>query len=521
MAKKMKSAIEFKLANPLEYRLTNPNYTIYHRAALGGLAATIRAWGKKPPEGIDAKVERDHVNLSWDENLSDYQALQRIIESSFMLTSDGVIDLPGQKVDYDDLRLAIHNGLMSTFLNHPSSYEAADGFTTMVLRNVDEEFADTRISYKPLVAFAHQEVLQRTKCLDSHDHFLSKAELPKWMVPGAFTGAHALETSTEDAFLLTYLIVSCAVFLLPPANTRKQYEYCVVIPDVNDLVAFSSAVQRIAALKSDLREFETLYLMRVVSGAAEGALRFLIDLKADDVGSERAVNGCLAISIGKVAWDPKQNTRSVITKIRDSYEELDIFRAAHKYLSRPKIFKNKKGENFIVLRSPIPVLVAANLADDRHWCDRFLNLVKEQDDFNDMLRFMRGGLRAMEKSIRDEDDQAIIRAFQEAWRLTMGEFGERAKRGEFIFERKVETEREKIRNSILRAKTADALASWFLRFCADATKGASLHALKSNGARIRAFIFNQRNFERFQNLCLFALVSYAGEVSINNAEGVS
>src|SRR6266851_5659092 len=221
MAKKVKSTSEFKLPNPLEYRLTNPNYTIYHRAALGGLAATIRAWGKKPPEGISAKVERDHLTLNWDARLSDREVLEAIIKFSFMLTTDGVIDLPGQRIDYDDLRLAIHNGLMSTFLDHPSAYEAANGFTTMTLRSVDDEFADTRISYKPLASFAHQEVIQRIKCLGSHGHLLPKAELPKWMVPGAFTGAHALEATTEDAFLLTFLVVSCAVFLLPPSSTRK------------------------------------------------------------------------------------------------------------------------------------------------------------------------------------------------------------------------------------------------------------------------------------------------------------
>jgi hypothetical protein len=67
-----------------------------------------------------------------------------------------------------------------------------------------------------------------------------------------------------------------------------------------------------------------------------------------------------------------------------------------------------------------------------------------------------------------------------------------------------------MRNAILRTKTADALASWFLRFCADATKGGALGALREDGMRIRKFIFNPRNFDRFQNLCLFALVSYAG-----------
>jgi hypothetical protein len=68
-----------------------------------------------------------------------------------------------------------------------------------------------------------------------------------------------------------------------------------------------------------------------------------------------------------------------------------------------------------------------------------------------------------------------------------------------------------MRNAILRAKTSDALAGWFLRFCADATRGGSLGALREDGMRLRKFIFNPRNFDRFQNLCLFALVSYASE----------
>ncbi len=68
-----------------------------------------------------------------------------------------------------------------------------------------------------------------------------------------------------------------------------------------------------------------------------------------------------------------------------------------------------------------------------------------------------------------------------------------------------------MRNAILRAKTADDLAGWFLRFCADATKGGSLAAMREERERIRKFIFNPRNVDRFQNLCLFALVSYMAD----------
>jgi len=60
----------------LIYRLSNPGYTIYHRAALGGLAATIRAWGAHPPEGITAEVTRDCIRLAWSDRKTDQEALR-------------------------------------------------------------------------------------------------------------------------------------------------------------------------------------------------------------------------------------------------------------------------------------------------------------------------------------------------------------------------------------------------------------------------------------------------------------
>ena len=57
----------------------------------------------------------------------------------------------------------------------------------------------------------------------------------------------------------------------------------------------------------------------------------------------------------------------------------------------------------------------------------------------------------MNEAIKDADDQAIIRAFHEAWRLTMRGLYERARRdGSDVF-RLIEVERERMRNAILRA----------------------------------------------------------------------
>jgi hypothetical protein len=84
------------------------------------LAATVEAWKKNPrlkPEGIEAKVDADKVEIRWDQKLSDRQFIRRLLEASFRLTPDKLIDLPGHGIetDRDDLRLAIHVGLCGTF----------------------------------------------------------------------------------------------------------------------------------------------------------------------------------------------------------------------------------------------------------------------------------------------------------------------------------------------------------------------------------------------------------------------
>lgn len=507
------------MAKELIYRLSNPGYTIYHRAALGGLAATVRAWGVNKPEGIEADLQRDVVRLAWGDDLTDQEALRRILAASFKLTDDKLIELPGQgiRADQADLRLAIHNGICGTFLQHNKMRPSEKEPRRVEVRTADDETGEL-FTYKAVNSFAHQKA-QGTGLLEDKlkGQWPKFATIPQSVVPGAMTGALELEASPDDVLLLLFLMVGSAIFLLRPRTYQEKAQYCVIIPDILDLQGFARAIQRIATAGTSVKRFSNTYLGRVVGGAEEAALRFLIDLHAEDIASERSVAGCLAVAMGKVSWDANQINRSQIIKLKGGYPELDVFYVANQELGKTKLIKSKKGEGFAVPASSVPELVAANLAAERHWCANFKTLVSNKQDFKSMS-YAKGGLHAMKNAIHDADDQAIIRAFHEAWRLTMGEFGERARRGELIFERKVETEREKIRNAILRAKTAEALASWFLRFCADATKGAALGAVRDDAQSIQRFIFNQRNFDRFQNLCLFALVSYASEETKHNAE---
>lgn len=513
------------MARRLTYKLTNPNYTIYHRAALGGLAATIRAWGANLPEGIKAEVEPDYVEIVWNDELTDQEALRRILAASFKLTEDKLIDLPGQFIGEDtaEIRLAIHEGLCLTFLQHNKMRPGEKTPRYFALKTADEDASDS-VTYKAINSYAHQKA-QGTGLLDEvkkgkgeSGTFPDIATIPQSVVPGAMTGKKALQAASDEAILLLYLMVGCVVFLLRPRTYKEKAQACIVIPDVTDLLDFADSMQSIASNSQNIQRFSNTYLGRVVGGAEEAALCFLIDINADDIAATPGVSGCQAIAMGKVAWDKNQINRSISVKVRGNYPEMNVFRAAKQHLGRSKLIKTKDGKSFPIPSSPVPEVVAANLAADRHWCAHFKSLVNEKKDFNQM-RFTRGGLNKMAQAIKDADDQAIIRAFHKAWDITMGQIGERARDNNLDFNRLIEVRREKIRNEILRAKTSDALAGWFLRFCADATKGAALGPIREDAERIRAFIFNQRYFERFQNLLLFALVSYASDESKNKTGG--
>lgn len=503
------------------YRLNNPNYTIYHRAALGGLAATVRAWGTNLPDGINAQVEKDQVRLAWSGEISDQEALKRILAASFKLTKDKLIDLPGQGIRDDryGLRLAIHNGLISTFLQHPKMRPTIEKAARKFEVKMEDDESSEIFTYKTVDSYAHQKA-QGTGLLEDKlkGKFPVVATIPQSIIPGASQGAQALSTSPEEAILLLFLMVGCSIFLLRPRTYQEKVQSCIVIPDVINLTAFADSLHYITQAGKDIKRFTNTYLGHIVGGAEEAALRFLIDLESDQITNESSVIGCQVIAMGKVAWDANQINRSISIKIQNNYTELEVFRAAATYLGKPKIIKSNKGDNFVVPSSPVPELIAANLAAERHWCSHFTDLVKEKKDFQYML-YAKGGLIIMKDAIKDLDDQALINVFHEAWKYTRGALYKRATDHNLNYDRLKEVEQERTRNAILRAKTAEALASWFLRFCADATKGSSLPTLRDNAEQIRAFIFNPRNFERFQNLCLFALVSYKSKTSKNTTGG--
>lgn len=488
------------------YLLNDPGYTIYHRAALGGLAATISSWKKSDHfSGIHWNLEPDRIVLSWD--LPDTEALPKMLEASFRLTPELLIDLPGHQVPSDKhgLRLAIHNGLCGTFLQHHKMRPAPrgeKGARTLALREDEKELV---FSYKPVASYAHQKAQGKS--------LAKRGRIDQSAIPGALKGISELTASPEEAFLLLFLMVGCAVFTLRPRKRKERAQYCLVIPDVTDLLEFSNRIARLASTNSPDR-FTNTYLGRIVGGAEEAALKFLIDLQSQQVASRRAVSGCLSVTMGKVAWDKKQINRSSVARVGGEYPEINVFRAASE-MAKSRAIPTKDGQLFAVPGSPLPELIAANLASGDHWASHFREVVANQKDFN-ALSYLQKGLQRMRDAIEDPTDNLVITAFHEAWRFTMRGIIDDSRHVGASPWRRIEVRRERIRNEILRAKTHQQLMSWFLDFAARATNGNTLPTLRGERGVLREFLFQPRNFNRLQNLFLFGLLSYAKEDTEND-----
>jgi len=118
--------------------------------------------------------------------------------------------------------------------------------------------------------------------------------------------------------------------------------------------------------------------------------------------------------MGKMAWDANQINRSMSVRLKGDYAELEVFRAAKQYLSHTKVIKSKKGDSFAIPASPVPELVAANLAAERHWCACFRDLVSDKTDRH-VVHAMVGvardfGIKTVAEGVEDQETLELLSA---------------------------------------------------------------------------------------------------------------
>ena len=187
-----------------------------------------------------------------------------------------MIFLPGQGFvpDREDVLIAVHNGVSATFLQH-NKKRPGSGVPQVAL--ADETSGGVHLlSYKKVDKYSHQfgqgtGLLGDGWTVDAGEP-PDVASIPQSLMPGATGGARNLGTSSEQAFLLHYLMVACPVVLLRSRNHSAKTQNCLVVPDVTDLRIFAMRLHR--AGTSQIHRFSNTYLGRIVGGAEEAASPF-------------------------------------------------------------------------------------------------------------------------------------------------------------------------------------------------------------------------------------------------------
>ena len=202
-------------------QLDDRRLTMLHSAGIAGLAMTLAQLDKlypqshQRPAGLNWSLDEIKIELFWTGD--DAIALEWLLRESFKIDGDGLISLTGLipvKMNFS-ARLAVHQGVVKSFLQHGASRKSADATTAISIDGKDLE-----ISYKKVVSYAHQNF---TKDLcDRQGRLQTKPiGIKGWLYPGATVRHNVDEKSTifreppELALALLFAPLACQFFFLP------------------------------------------------------------------------------------------------------------------------------------------------------------------------------------------------------------------------------------------------------------------------------------------------------------------
>jgi CRISPR-associated protein Cas8a1/Csx13 len=178
-------------------RLDDRRVTMLHSAGIAGLAMTLAHLDKlypqrhQRPAGLVWSLDEVKIELFWTGD--DEIALEWLIGESFKIDEDGLISLTGLvPADMDiSARLALHQGVTKSFLQHGRLRKSAGNNTTII--SIDGK--DIEIGYTKLASYAHQkfteDLCDRQGKLDPQP-----IGIKSWLYPGATVRHNVDEKAT-------------------------------------------------------------------------------------------------------------------------------------------------------------------------------------------------------------------------------------------------------------------------------------------------------------------------------------
>lgn len=501
-----------------EFHLSNPRYTLLHRAGLAGLWMSLFQFEQEnfQPDNLHWRLYPQGLTLEWEG--IDLDVLDALFKQAFQIDDDGMIQLRGlnpQKLPLEE-RLICHEGIINTFVQHTSACKSPSKQPKQksFFEEEDKPGTGITISYRDVRWYIHQD-FAKSLCNKQGELIDGFINVAGWLNPGAavrhvaFSQQTSFEELAVDALVLAFAPVACCYFRLRSHLRHERSQYALVIPEIDNLEDYAQyrrGSYRVVA-------FRDLY----ATGTADAGLRFLVADQTTTTLEEYHVQRCQVITLGTVTWSKQQKTRTDLSIINPAPETQETYRLARQLLPDREL----DGEyGRFVISSLARELITDNLVNSRHWYAGFSSTINSNALF-EQLSFERGGLNAMVHSVGQWSDteKRFVMACHEALSRIYGKVKEdvleQANRNkassEFIngeLRRKFNQKAIQIRAEINRCKNAATFRRFITQFWSNAGQLPTLHA---HWSELMELAVNPKTWSLARDLALLALASYKGK----------
>jgi CRISPR-associated protein Cas8a1/Csx13 len=503
----------------LEVDLSNPRYTLLHRAGLAGLWMTLYQFEQEKfqPDNLHWQLYPHGLTLEWDG--TDFNVLDGLFKQAFQI-DDGMIQLRGLDPKQLPLgeRLICHEGMVNTFVQHTSACKSASKQPKQKSFFEEEDKPETgvTISYKDVCWYVHQD-FAKSLCNKQGELIDGFINVAGWLNPGAAVRhvAFAVQTSFEelavDALVLAFAPVACCYFRLRSHLRHERSQYALVIPEIKDLEDY--AKYRRSSYR--VQAFRDLY----ATGTADAGLRFLVADQTTETLEKYHLkpSKCQVVTLGTVTWSKQQKTRTDLSIINPDPETQETYHFARQLL----IDRELEGEyGFFVISSLARELITENLAKSRRWYAGISSTINSNALF-EQLSFERGGLNEMIHSVRQWSDteKRFVIACHEALSRIYGQVKDdvlnQAQRdkasSEFtnkLLRTRFNQKATRIRAEINRCKNAATFRRFITKFWSNAGQLPTLH---EHWSELMELAIGHKTWSLARDLALLALASYKGK----------
>ena len=472
--------------------------TPLHRAGLAGLWMTLKSLASRNGEIISWElISPDTINLAW--NCTDKDAITWLLSKAYQLDKErGLIELPalGDLTTAD--KIALHQGITSTFIQHPRVVDSK-GVQREALP-IDEKILE--VEYKALNAYPHQDLELLKGLYDKKGYFKPSIRIAGWLYPGAtelhvaLGGKTKIEETPAGVIALVFAPIACSYYRVRSRLKQSKYLWALIVPDVENLETFAQNRQRLGC---QVVGYDHYY----ATGLSDASLRYLTALAGDKTGNAQAVPECEVWVLGKEAWS-KQSLITAKQRVGVSPEIRRQYALCENNL--PNGVKVGKNGTFISVSFGREI-AAENLISGKPWYADLHRIISLSTEYVDVLTYERLGLLNMKEATIEQgmiEQNATLFSDVFTWilRNRYGQVSSNTAGGKANFDR-VRTD---LQMSIRSVKTQQQFTRWWTNLTSNTACRLNPFLI---GVDLGAFNHWVRdNWEECLSLAALAIIAY-------------